>query len=148
MRRLELLLAEVSLLTRKRLRDSGEVVSSNMHPDDRVESTVDGDGKARVRELTRRVLRGVLAGARRGPSLGAGVKEDVRQTCDAARENGLHAEELLVVVKQTWRDATDADFAEGDGSGAPSLAAQARREQLLTEVITMFIREFYRTASH
>ena len=148
MRRLELLFAELSLLTQKRLRESAEVVPSIMHPNERPETTVESDGKAQVRDLTRRVLRGVLAGARRGSSLGAGVKEEVREACDAARDNGLHAEDLLVLVKQSWRDVSDADFVEGEGSTAPSSGMQARREQVLTEIITMFIREFYRPPSH
>jgi hypothetical protein len=148
MRPLELLFAEVSRLTHKRSRESAEVVSNNMHPDDKRETTAEGDGKARVRDLTRRVLRGVLGETRSGSSLRAGVREDVREACDAAREHGLRAEELLVVVKQSWRDVSDADFAEGAGSTAPSSATQARRDQVLTEVITMFIREFYRPVSH
>jgi len=148
MRRLELLFAELSLLKQKRLRESAEVVPSVMDSEDRPEATVESDGKAHVRDLTRRVLRRVLAGTRRGSSLGAGVKEEVREACDAARDNGLHAEDLLVLVKQSWRDVSDADFIAGEVSIAPSSAAQARRDQVLTEVITMFIREFYRPQSH
>ena len=117
-------------------------------PNDGAASAAESDDRARVRQITRHVLRAIHSDVRYGAS-SPGVREGVREACDTARACGLHVEELLVIVKQCWRDVSDAEFLEAGGASsadvfAPSFGKQARTDEALTEVITMCIREFYR----
>lgn len=150
MRRLERILAELALLTQGDRHGNAEVISNIVQPKDKAGTEPDGDGRAQVRGVTRLVLRGVLADIRAGIQPDR-VREGVRVACEAARAYGLRAEELLIIVKQSWRDATDAEFAAGHQPRASlaSFEMKARHDEALSAVITMCIEEFYQwKASH
>lgn len=65
----------------------------------------------------------------------ARIRRAVRPMCDDARRSGLHAEQLLIVVKSAWASLPEAQ----------TLSVTGRRRDLLTDVIRICIDEFYRT---
>jgi len=94
------------------------------------------DANAHVRDLTQVVLHGVLDDLHSGRRLEKRIADGLRQTCDAAREHGLRAEELLVILKQSWHHLADTQFADRHDADAT-----------LSHLVTKCIREFYRPES-
>ena len=92
------------------------------------------DATAQVGDLTRIVLRRALADLRSGCRPDGNIAEGLRDVCDAAREQGLHAEELLVILKQSWWRLPDAQSLNHRDVAAT-----------LEQVVTMCIEEFYRS---
>ena len=90
------------------------------------------DAGARLNELADELLRcAVRAGDRRAAADGE-MREALRRACDAAHECGLHAEELVVVLRLRWRYLPKAGALVGDEG-----------EALCARVVTLCIREFY-----
>jgi len=116
-----------------------------MKPKDKADASRERDSETQLRDLTRPLLHEILADVRAGTRPDR-VRQGVREACDAARGHGLQAEDLLVIVKQSWREVSDDDVLEEQRRRAstPSSATQARSEEALAEVITMCIKEFYR----
>jgi len=116
-----------------------------MKPRDKGGTSRERSGETQVRDLTRPLLHEILADARAGTRPDR-VRQGLREACEAARGHGLQAEDLLVIVKQSWREVSDDDVLEGQRRRAstPSSATQARSDEALAEVITMCIKEFYR----
>jgi hypothetical protein len=111
--------------------------------------TGESDGEDKVRGLTRLVLWRVLTdlGADRRPD--ENVTLGIREACDAARTHGFHAEDLLILVKESWRELSDTQFVarHDDRAGKAHHEAQLRRDEALNAIISMCIREFYRPDS-
>lgn len=105
-------------------------------------------GPAPVRELTRLVLHKVRADIRHDRRPGRDTSAGVRNACDEARAQGLQVEDLLIIVKQCWRDLSDVEWLDGHDADvlASSFARHVRSDEVLSEVITLCIREFYRTS--
>ena len=93
-------------------------------------------GDAHVRDLTQVVLHGVFVDLQSGRRPDARLTDALRETCDAARDQGLHAEELLVIVKQSWHHLADAQFIDRRDADAT-----------LSQLVTTCIREYYRPDS-
>jgi hypothetical protein len=77
------------------------------------------------------VARALAAVERRQPPNGE-VHASLQLACNAARQNGLHAESLILMVKDSWRDLADTKILERHES-----------DVALEELITMCILEFY-----
>ena len=106
--------------------------SGVMRPNDGPQTAHD-EAAAHVGDLTQLALRRVLADFRSGHRPDANVAAGLREACDAARKNGLRAEEMLLIVKQTWWHLSDTQvLIHRDAVAA------------LDEVITLCIKEFYR----
>lgn len=92
---------------------------------------------ANVRELAQMVLRHSVEARRAGtPPSVENLRHYLRPVCDSAREEGLRAEHLLIIVKQAWDHLVETgELTHGDNS-AP-----------LSEVITLCIKEFYRAGT-
>ena len=93
----------------------------------------DGDGVDRVRNITRLALRSVLTDIRGGRRPYPILTPELRKACEVARAQGLHAEQLIVIVKDSWRRL----------EGIPSLD-HFEAEAMLQGVVTECIEEFYR----
>lgn len=90
---------------------------------------------ANVRELAQLVLRHSVEARRAGiPPSVENLRQYLRPVCDSAREEGLRAEHLLIIVKQAWDHLVEAGVLDRSDNNAP-----------LSEVITLCIKEFYRT---
>lgn len=91
---------------------------------------------APLRELAevavRRSVELYRAGAR--PSFD-NLRQFLRPVCDSARETGLRAEQLLVILKRSWDHVPETEALDRDDADAA-----------LSELITLCIKEFYRTA--
>jgi hypothetical protein len=96
----------------------------------------DGDGTPRIREITQAALRTVVADRQRGYRRSAAIADGLRGACDAARASGLHAEQLLVIVKDCWHQLPDTQVLD-----------HAASADMLTDVVGMCIRQFYRQES-
>lgn len=83
-------------------------------------------------ELVAGMFRGVADRARRGHEGQDGLGEPMRAVCDTARLCGLHAEQLLVVLKDAWRRLPEAKLIDRHES-----------EELLTRVIHDCIEAYY-----
>src|SRR3954465_5608825 len=60
-------------------------------------------GAEHVRDLARLALGHVVTDPRTGQAPNENLAQALRAPCDAARAQGLQAEELLVIVKDSWR---------------------------------------------
>lgn len=90
---------------------------------------------ANVRELAQLVLRHSVEARRAGtPPSVENLRQYLRPVCDSAREEGLRAEHLLIVVKRAWDDLVETGVLDRRDNDAA-----------LSEVITLCIKEFYRT---
>lgn len=90
---------------------------------------------ANVRGLAQLVLRHAIAARRSGTRLSIdNMWQYVRPVCDTAREDGLRAEQLLILVKQAWDQLVENHELDRSDS-----------DVALSEVVTLCIKEFYRT---
>jgi hypothetical protein len=92
-----------------------------------------GDGATKIRDLTTRMLREVAWDRRHGRKPDGNQIEELREVCNAAREQGLHAEDLLIIIKQSWTQLTEAQLLE-----------RLDADETLSHVITRAIVELYR----
>lgn len=95
----------------------------------------DGDGRqlpADLRALARGTLRSALRAHVRAHTPDAESRAALRRLCDAAQVRGLHAEQLLILLKEEWRALP-----------APRLAAREHDGAVLAGVITLCIDEYY-----
>lgn len=86
-----------------------------------------------LRQLADRVLRRALRlDARGAGELDVEMGVALRQLCEVARERGVHAEQLLVVLKESWR-------------GLPETRLVMRRDttQVLGRVISKCVVAYY-----
>jgi len=91
----------------------------------------DAGDAAVVRELVRRALRCAIDAELDGRA-GADVGRALREACDRARQNGLRAEELLIVLKETWRQLPETRPLRLDAA------------EVLARIVTACIAEYYR----
>lgn len=100
-----------------------------MENSDRSASAGDLD---RVRGLTHVAIRQALDGARSGIRRDDALAECLRAVCSEARDIGLHVEDIIVMIKQSWR-------------AVESQALNRREdESTLGDVVTRCITEYYR----
>jgi hypothetical protein len=89
-----------------------------------------------ITNLARDVLRDALLGAPRDPAHArrddAEAQAALRPLCDVAHARGLHVEQVLILLKDTWRELPEAQHA------LPSHDAT-----ILADVITACIAEYY-----
>lgn len=90
------------------------------------------DTGGRLNELADELLRCAVRAGDRGGAGDGNMRDALRRACDAAREGGLHAEELVVLVRVRWRYLPKAGTLEGP-----------QGEALCARVVTLCIREFY-----
>lgn len=85
-----------------------------------------------LRELARSALRGALHAEARGGVPDADVRRMLRRACDAARACNAHVEQVLILLKEAWRELPGARHGtHGE--------AQAR----LARMVTLCIKEYY-----
>ncbi len=88
-----------------------------------------------LRELAHGALRRAAHAARAArveDAVDADARELVRRTCNTARERGLRAEQLLLVLKEAWRELPEAQRIPRYNS-----------LEVLARVITVCIHEYY-----
>lgn len=83
-------------------------------------------------DLLRHSLRCVLAGEQYEESNEAGLRIALREVCERARRDGVRAEHLLIVLKESWREL-------------PERAAlpRAYADEALGRVVSACINEYY-----
>ena len=87
-----------------------------------------------VRELLRRALRSAVDAELDGRA-GADVGRALREACERARQDSLRAEELLVLLKETWRQLPETRQLRLDG------------HEMLARIVTACIAEYYRSGA-
>lgn len=87
---------------------------------------------AEIRGLARVAVARAMASASRGTGSDFELRGNLTSLCDAARRRGLHAETVLLIVKDCWRNLVD-----------PRLIERHLADAALENVITMCISEFY-----
>lgn len=93
--------------------------------------------RALLRDMTAAAVRQILRRPRSHTSRDADqvpseVQPLLRRACEAAREEGLYPEQLLVLLKSEWRDVSEArQLARDEG------------ETLLSHVVSLCIHEYY-----
>ena len=92
------------------------------------------DPGERLRSGAERVLRHAVESRHAGGDPHDVVRRSLRSLCRVARSSGVHAEQLVVLCKDAWRTLPE----------ARGLGPETQRE-LLTNVISLCIDEFYRT---
>ena len=97
-----------------------------------IEDAAPSSHGAPVRELVREALRCALRSSGTGSEPDATTLHLVRRACDAAHQNGLRAEQMVVVMKDAWGDLTTVRVSTGH-VGRP----------VLDSVITLCISEYY-----
>lgn len=91
------------------------------------------DGRSEpLPELLRRSLHGVLADERYDDSDEAELRIALRAVCDRARRDGVRAEHLLVVLKESWRELPK----------QPRLQ-RPNADEALARVVSACINEYY-----
>src|SRR5689334_11396013 len=83
-------------------------------------------------DLLRRSLRDVLADARYKYSDEAELRVTLRDVCTQARRDGIRAEHLLIVLKESWRELPER-------ARLPRYAA----DQTLARLVSACINEYY-----
>ena len=86
----------------------------------------------RLRELADGALRHAARTARSGERVDAVVREMIRRVCEVAHERELRAEQLLLLLKQAWRELPE-------GRRLPPRAD----DDVLARAITVCIDEYY-----
>jgi len=92
--------------------------------------------KVTVRESLERTLRPDLQSMRGSGTVDRSVlTEKIRSLCQHAHEQGLHAEQVIILIKEMWADLL------------PPLTYEAMREEhnRLSNVVSLTIEEFYGT---
>jgi hypothetical protein len=92
-----------------------------------------GDGvEERLREHTSDMLRYALDAQLVGRFPNASVRRSLRGVCSEAQRSGMRAEQLLVILKDSWRRLPETRRIE-----------RSERDEALGQVITLCIREYY-----
>jgi hypothetical protein len=90
--------------------------------------------RAAIRELLELPLRtAVWRLANEGTFDRSVLRDELRAVCEDARQRGLHAEQLLIAVKEIWADEPI----------ARDVARQAGGTPFLTQVVTMALDAYY-----
>lgn len=90
------------------------------------------DGTAHIRELLRATLRTALRLDAHGGARDGEVRRMLQQGCDAARSRNVRAEQVLILLKETWNELPEARPAPHFDTGPT-----------LTRVISLCIKEYY-----
>jgi hypothetical protein len=85
-----------------------------------------------LQDLLRRSLSGVLAEPWPEDASGADLRVALRDACDRARHDGLRAEQLLLALKEVWRELPER-------SRPPHIDSDG----VLARVVTACIDEYY-----
>jgi hypothetical protein len=121
-------------LDRGRLdRAPDDIVQRNI--DEEVERPVSVDvvsPRVHLQALTRGALHCALLVVRNAGSSNREVRELLARACDTARENGLRAEHLLLVLKESWRELPEMRCLN-----------RSEAEDALSRTITLCIEEYY-----
>ena len=96
------------------------------------EVSVENDSEV-LQTLTRRAVARALVAVERGRPLDDEVRAGLQLACDAARQQGLQAERVIVMVKKSWRDLTDRRILQ-----------RRLTDEALSDVVTVCIDEYYR----
>ena len=94
----------------------------------------ESDARERLRRGVERVLRHAAESSRIGTGAHDSVLRSLRSLCRVARTQGVPVEQLVVVCKDAWRTLPEA-----------RVLPVETRTQLLKDVISRCIDEFYRT---
>ena len=90
------------------------------------------DPGTHLHDLARRALGCALHASRGEGAAQAGIRETLRDVCAAAHARGLHAEQVLVILKEAWRSLPDGrDTIQPDADAA------------LGRVVSLCISEYY-----
>jgi hypothetical protein len=91
------------------------------------------DGAGGLHEQLRGALRLALDDADRGGDASMGeLRTTIRRACQSARESGLRAEQLLIIVKEVWRELPEARH-----------VPHSDADDVLARVITLCVNEYY-----
>ena len=85
-----------------------------------------------LRELIDIVLRRAIYTASAGGALSAALRGSVRRVCVLAQRRGVLAEELLVIMKNSWYELPEAER-----------LLRERNRDVLSRVIALSIEEYY-----
>ena len=88
----------------------------------------------RIRDLADDVIRCALRAEARGEGPAGELRERLRLLCDRANASGLRPEQLLVILKDGWRESPEARRLTG-----------RRASDVLARVVTLCIHEYYDT---
>jgi hypothetical protein len=91
-----------------------------------------GPSPAPLGELTRGVLLRVLRDPKRTFEADREVRAAMRQLCEAARADGLRAEQLLIALKEVWRTLP-----------ATRRSPLDEERETFARVVTLCIQEYY-----
>ncbi|HEY8311792.1 MAG TPA: hypothetical protein VIG47_14615 [Gemmatimonadaceae bacterium] len=94
----------------------------------------DGTAKVALRSSIDRTLRPDLESMRGSGAIDRSVlTEKIRSVCQHAHEQGLRAEQVVILIKEMWAELR------------PPLTLEAMREEhnRLSDVVSLTIREFY-----
>lgn len=100
------------------------------------------DGERNLRRLAFEVLRSAIHQRRNSfkpgiaPAPRSQVERLLREMCTVGRDRGLEAEQVLIVLKDAWRNLPDVELIDRSDSNA-----------MLSSVITRLIKEYYDSAA-
>lgn len=90
------------------------------------------DPAPRLGDLTRGVLRSAVRSARHVDAPDGELRKLLGRACRVARDHGIHAEQLIVMLKAGWRELPEACQMPRDDADA-----------VLGRVITLCVGEYY-----
>ena len=125
-----------SLLTLLGRRDArGNVARADVAESRKSDHSAFGGDLDHVRNLVHLAVRQAVTGARSGVRRDDALAECLRAVCSEGRDAGLRVEQLIIMIKQSWRSL----------AGAEALTHRVD-ELTLTDVVTRCIDEFYRAS--
>ena len=111
---------------------SPSLPSEGVHSDRPTMADGASDATKRIARMTDDLLRRALWADARGLAPDRDLQRALRQLCTEARDQGLRAEQLLVLMKSRWRQVPEARRASRDAA-----------DGMFAVVVTLCIREYY-----
>lgn len=100
-------------------------------------ATARREGMSRASDPARSVLRRALRIGVRGCTRDGELRDALHRACAVTRDSGLHVEDLLVLLKEVWRELPEA-----------RRAPRQEADELLARVISLCINEYYAPAGN